>query len=114
MAKRGRIVKDPPKRGKFQKGTVRGAANVHGHIKKRNTVTYELRDGRKVVYRGVTSDPERREAEHRADRKKITKIVVTSRKMIREGAGKKEAELLETYRRNHSGKLPKYNKKDTG
>ena len=129
VAKRGRIVKDPPKRGRFQKETVRGAAkyaifgpendNYEGreasvHGKKRDTVTYELRDGRKVVYRGVTGDPERRAAQHRVDGKKFTKVVVTSRKMTREGAEKKEAELLEIYRRNHSGQLPKYNEKDTG
>lgn len=131
VAKRGRIVKDPPGRGKFQKtaamgavkyailGALRdddykkGAIKVSGK-KIRDTVTYELRDGRKAVYRGITSDPERRAATHLADGKKFTKMVVTSSRMTRKGAARKEAKLLETYQRNHGGKLPKYNQTKKG
>ena len=32
--------------------------------KKRDTVTYELKQGNTVVYVGTTNDPERREQEH--------------------------------------------------
>ena len=127
MAKRGRIVKDSPVQGRLKKSEVRGAAKItfygkttdnHGNGKRmkttskkkpRDTVVYELRDRRKVVYRGITSDPERREAEHRGEWKQFTKLVVTSRRITREGAEKKEAELLATYRRNHGGKNPTYN-----
>ena len=114
MAKRGRIVKDSPVQGRLTKSEVRGAVKFVIFGKEpdsygRDTVTYELRDGRKVVYRGITNDPEFREAQHRSEGKKFTKLVVTSCKMTREDAEKKEAELLETYRRNHSGKNPKYN-----
>ncbi len=81
---------------------------------KRDTVTYDLVEGNKVVYRGTTNDLERREAEHRADGKKFTSARPTSRKMTEEGAKKKEAENLERYRKGHSGEGPKYNKDSDG
>ena len=34
---------------------------------KRDTYNYTLRDGRKVVHRGITNDPERREREHQQE-----------------------------------------------
>ena len=76
----------------------------------RDTVTYELKQGRKVVYVGTTNNPERREAEHKSAGKKFTKMTLTSRKMTEAGAKKKESTRLETYRKNQ-GKNPKYNKK---
>ncbi len=82
--------------------------------KKRDTVTYNLKDGRKVVYKGISNDPEKREQEHRKSGKKITGIEITSRKMTREGAKNKEANDLETYRKNHGGKNPKFNKDSDG
>ena len=81
--------------------------------KKKDTVTYELKDGNKVVYVGTTNDPERREKEHRAGGKKFGRMNVTSRKMTEDGAKKKEAERLATYRRNQ-GENPKYNKDSDG
>jgi predicted GIY-YIG superfamily endonuclease len=63
-----------------------------------------------VVYVGTTTDPERREQEHRAEGKRFTRLVVTSRRMTEEGAKQKRIEQLETYRRNHEGKSPRYNK----
>jgi predicted GIY-YIG superfamily endonuclease len=77
---------------------------------RRDTVTYQLRHDRKVVYIGTTSDPDRREQDHRAEGKRFTKLVVTSRSMTEEGAKKKRVEQLEAYRRSHDGKNPKYNK----
>ena len=77
-------------------------------------MTYELRNGMEVVYRGTTTDPECREAEHLREGKKFTKLVVTSRRMTKEGAAKKETESLATYRRNHGGKNPKYNQNGVG
>ncbi len=40
----------------------------------RDTYKYELRDGNRVVYVGITNDLERREAEHRAEGMDFTKI----------------------------------------
>ena len=77
--------------------------------KKQDTVTYELKQGNKVVYVGTTNDPDRREQEHRENGKKFGHMNVTSRRMTEAGAMKKEAERIETYRKNH-GKNPKYNK----
>lgn len=82
--------------------------------KKRDTVTYDLKQGRKVVYKGTTNNPEKREIEHRQKGKKFSRLLVTSRMMTREGAKKREADALKTYRRNHGGKNPKYNKDSDG
>ena len=130
VSKRGRIIKDPPGQSRLRKSAVRGAAkraiwgeeadsygkevNTTFGKKPRDTVTYELRNGREVVYRGITTDPEIREVEHLREGKDFTKLVVTSRRMTREGAEKKEAESLATYRRNHGGKNPKYNQNGIG
>lgn len=81
--------------------------------KKRETVTYELKNGNEVVYVGTTNDPERREQEHRDAGKKFGSINVTSKKMTDDEAKKKEAERLATYRKNQ-GKNPKYNKDSDG
>ena len=82
--------------------------------KKRDTRTYDLKNGRRTVYRGSTNDLERREREHRIEGKKFTHLVPTSRKMTEEGARKKETRDIERYKRNHSGRNPKYNKDNDG
>ena len=82
--------------------------------KKRDTITYDLKQGRKIVYRGITNDPERRIQQHRADGKKFDKMVITSRRMTEDGAKKKESEKLKTYRHSHGGLNPKYNKGSDG
>jgi len=82
--------------------------------KKRDTYTYDLKQGREVLYRGTTSDPEGREQEHRAQGKNFSHLKVTSRRMTPEGAKKKESQDLEKYRRGHGGRNPKYNKDDDG
>lgn len=82
--------------------------------KKRDTVTYDLIDKRKVVYKGTTNNPEKRGMEHEREGKRFTAMRITSRKMTEPGAKEKEAEALETYRRNHTSKNPKYNKNSCG
>lgn len=77
--------------------------------KTRDTVTYDLKRGPKIVYRGTTNDPERREREHRAQGKSFDRLAVTSRRMTDEGAKAKEAENLARYRRGHRGRNPQYN-----
>ncbi|WP_293654046.1 GIY-YIG nuclease family protein [Thiolapillus sp.] len=81
--------------------------------KKQDTVTYELKQGNKVVYVGTTNDPERREQQHREDGKKFGHMNVTSRRMTEDGAKKKETDRLATYRKNQ-GRNPKYNKDSDG
>lgn len=80
----------------------------------KDTITYDLKRGKKVVYRGTTDDPERREQEHRDEGKRFGHFLVTSRRMTEEGAKKKEAEALKQYRQSHKGKNPSYNKDDDG
>lgn len=82
--------------------------------KKRDTLTYDLKQGNKVIYRGITNDPERRIQQHRADGKKFDKMVITSRRMTMDGAKKKEGENLKNYRRSHGGRNPKYNRDSDG
>lgn len=79
---------------------------------KRTYKRYELRDGRKIVYVGITDDPKRRESEHRQDGKKFAKMNVTGPAVTQNSAEKWEEERLETYRKHHKGKNPKYNKTD--
>lgn len=82
--------------------------------KPRDTVTYDLKQGRKVLYRGTTNDPQRREDEHRAAGMDFSHLAVTSRRMTAEGAKRKEAESLAAYRRGHSGRNPRYNRDTDG
>ena len=63
-----------------------------------------------IVYIGITNDPERREREHRDEGKKFTTLSLQGPRVTEEGARRWEEERLETYRRNHGGKNPKYNK----
>lgn len=81
---------------------------------KQDTVTYELKQGNKVVYVGTTNDPERRGQEHIDSGKQFNRMDITSRRMTEESAKKKESERLDTYRKNHQSKNPKYNKDNDG
>jgi predicted GIY-YIG superfamily endonuclease len=80
----------------------------------RDTVTDDLKDGHRVVYRGTTDNPERREQEHQANGKKFTKMAITSVRVTEETAKAREAEALERYRRGHGGRNPRYNKDGDG
>ena len=78
--------------------------------KKQDTYFYELKQGNKTVYMGISKNPEERERQHRNEGKEFGKMQVAPRPMTRDGAEKKEQERLKTYRENHRGKNPKYNK----
>lgn len=82
--------------------------------KPRDTVTYELKQGNKVVYVGTTDNPERRQQEHENSGKQFTNLKVTSIKMTEDGAKKKEADRLAIYQKNHGGHGPMYNKDSDG
>ena len=74
---------------------------------------YEIRDGSNVVYRGITNDLERRKMEHSQD-KKFTSMKQVGRACSEKSARDWEQKSLETYRKNHGGKNPKYNVKKNG
>ena len=79
--------------------------------KKRDHYRYELKDGVKIVYIGITKrPPERREAEHRGERKRFTHMRVVGPAVTKETAEKWEEDRLAAYRQSHKGKNPKYNK----
>ena len=81
---------------------------------KQKSRTYSLYKGRQKVYIGESADPERRAEQHRDEGKNFDRIDVTSRPMLKDNAQTREAEQLETYRRGHGGKNPKYNETDDG
>jgi len=79
-------------------------------MKKRDTNRYRLKDGNKIVYIGITNDPERRAREHHDEHIKFTKMEVVNPKVTEDSARKWEEDSIERYRKN-TGKKPKYNKK---
>lgn len=81
---------------------------------KRDTYNYNLKDGKKVVYKGTTNDLEKRKNEHKESGKRFTHIQKVGRSKTEEGAKKEEAEQLKTYRQNNNGENPKYNKDNNG
>jgi GIY-YIG catalytic domain. len=77
--------------------------------KKRDNVVYELFDkGNNKVYIGITNDVDRRKQEHEQD-KNFSSMRTVSPKLTEESARNREKERIETFQKNHNGKLPKYN-----
>ena len=80
----------------------------------RDTYKYELRDGNRVVYVGITNDLEGREAEHRTEGMDFTSIRKIGNVTTRDAAEQWEADRIATYKENHNGERPKYNANDSG
>ncbi len=80
----------------------------------RDCYNYDLKQGKKKVYSGITNDPERRLKEHDADGKKFSHMTVSGPAVKKETAKKREKEKLKAYRNGHNGKNPKYNKTKKG
>ena len=76
---------------------------------KRNTYNYELKQGRKVVYRGITTNPERRYREHKRVRKRFTHMLLNPFPCSRSTARKREKKSIERYVKTR-GRRPRYNK----
>jgi predicted GIY-YIG superfamily endonuclease len=76
----------------------------------RDTYRYVLRDGRKVVQFGISDDPEARVQEHRGDGKRFKTMTVVGPAVTRDSALDWERDRIETYRRSHNGRMPRYNK----
>ncbi len=75
----------------------------------RDTYKYELRDQNRVVYIGITNDPDRRE-EDRAEGKRFSHMWLIGNRTTQAAAERWEEERLASYRRSHEGKNPRYNK----
>lgn len=82
-------------------------------MKTRDYYKYELKEGNKVVYVGITKDPDRRHAEHSRG-KDYTHMNVIGIASSKEGAENWESMRLKTYARNHGGQLPTLNKTRNG
>ena len=80
---------------------------------KRKSSVYELFDGNEKVYIGE-GDIDGRVAAHQADGKRFTRVEQVGRQMSKAGAQEREAQRLETYRRGHGGRNPRYNETDEG
>jgi predicted GIY-YIG superfamily endonuclease len=75
---------------------------------KRDTYNYALRDGRKVVYYGVTNDPDRRLRQHVNSGKRFTSMCLGI-KVTKNTAEAREQRRITNYRYKNR-KNPRYNK----
>jgi len=78
--------------------------------RKRDHYRYYLKKGRKILYIGITNDPERREEQHRKEGKNFTHMHIVGPSVTKESAEKWEEETLKKYRQQHNGNNPRYNK----
>lgn len=81
---------------------------------KRRTVLYHLKRGSRIVYIGTTCDPTRRADQHRRDGKRFSHMLVRSHHITEARARTSEQQALKAYRHTHGGRLPCYNRSDTG
>ena len=102
MAKNSKPRTSKPKNSKAKTGKAQNSG--------RDTAVYTLRGSRgEITYVGSSNNLERRAGEHERSGKRGTLRKETTR-MTQQGARRREAERLETYRRNHGGKNPPQNK----
>jgi predicted GIY-YIG superfamily endonuclease len=83
-------------------------------MRSRKTVPYTLRQGNKIVYVGITNDLVDRESQHRGNGKRFDSLRPEGSKHTRESARQWEKDRLETFRNNHKGQNPQYNKDADG
>lgn len=80
---------------------------------KKKKVTYKLVKDGKAVYVGSTNNPTRRNSEHTRSGKKYDFLKVTSPRVSKSEAERREARNLKSYKKV-TGKKPKYNKTSNG
>ena len=71
---------------------------------------YTLRDGRRVVKHGITTNPEEREIQMENAGLKFTSMTKDQIAVSKETALKREKERVEAYQRSHKARKPRYNK----
>lgn len=74
---------------------------------KRDTYKYELTKGNRVVYVGITNNPERREMD-------FDKMRIIGKASTLDGASQWETNRIQTYMDNHKGQTPLYNQNEHG
>lgn len=77
--------------------------------KLRDTWLYELKDSNRIVYLGISNDPDDRVIQHRNAGKRFTHANVKSVALTRESAERREKQEIQRYQRQHDGRSPKYN-----
>lgn len=83
-------------------------------MSERDTYKYCIKDGREIVYYGITNDLERREQEHRNEGMNFTSMNKVGNVTTQEAAGKWEADNIQRYATQHQGRRPRYNKNNSG
>ena len=81
-------------------------------MKKRDHQRYNLKDGHKIVYKGITNNPERRAEQHKDEGKRFSHLQTIGPAVTKDAAEKWEEDSLRQYRYDHGGKNPKYNETD--
>lgn len=89
-------------------------SHILNNMADRDTTRYELYQGNKLQYVGITNDLDRRTREHEAEGMKFTRVEKVGPKVTRETANGWESDRIGTYQKNHGGKLPTYNKNTSG
>lgn len=81
---------------------------------KRNVFGYKLTGRRgRTHYVGITNNPRRRAAQHKAAGK-TGRLRASTRKMTRQSARRWEAKTLAKHRKSNRGRNPRYNKTRSG
>lgn len=75
---------------------------------KRDCYTFNLKNGKKVVYKGVTSNPNQRVSALKKSGKKFSSMQITSPKLTRNSAVSRKNSSLIGYV-SRVGRKPKYN-----
>ncbi len=84
-----------------------------GFFGEKKKVTYKLVKDGKAVYIGTTSNPARRNAEHSESGKRYDYLQVTSPRISKAEAERRETRNLGSYRKA-TGRKPKYNRTSNG
>jgi predicted GIY-YIG superfamily endonuclease len=80
---------------------------------KKKKVTYKLVKDGKATYIGTTNNPKRRNVEHSKSGKKYDYLKVTSSRVSKTEAERRETRNIKSYKKA-TGKNPKYNKTSDG
>ena len=80
---------------------------------RKKKVTYKLVKSGRAVYVGTTNNPKRRNIEHSKSGKRYDYMQVTSPRVSKTEAERREARNLRSYKKA-TGKKPKYNKTSSG
>lgn len=77
---------------------------------KRTYYNYVLRDGKRVVYYGITANPKKRAIEIKNKGLRFTSMIIDPIALSEKTAREREKERIETYQKSHKGRNPRYNK----